>query len=868
MGFSDSSNPPVNSVEQERMDVKAESMPLPNRPRILVVDDEPDFLTSLTDILTSRGYECLTAGTVREATDLVRRHLPNLCLVDLRLPDGTGLELIPKIRESSPETESIILTGYASLPTAVEAMNLGAFGYVEKPYDVDRLFLTLEKALERQRLIQSRTAYNELLNATGAVIFSIEPITWRLGNVNPAFTKLLGFPPEEGNGLSMNQLLPDSERLPVMRMLTELSKSRPDQTRNLTFEAPLRRKDGTPGWFSVNVTRLARNVGDRASELGDPGLTPRTPLPEFDLLLVCNDASVSRKALTELEQTRNLIEGVFAALPCGVAIVNHDYRIVDANPTYFKPLGLDRSEVRGRHCHEAFNRYPNPCSLSGELCPIAAARTAGAIGRVYREHRLPDGRVRNLEYTANPLLDGRGGIAAFVVVVNDLTNLREAEERVAQANVALEDNDTAFRRHHAELEESARRLEQAKLEMVKLGRARSEFVAAVSQELRTPLAAVSEGVELVEDGSVGALNADQQALLRLAGKNANRLADLLNDLLDLSKVEAGRLEVHRRKLDLCRIASELAKSYDSIARGNHQTLKVDLPKVLEPVLADEQSVLRILTYLVGNAVKFTPAGGTITIAADRLPPETAHGSPPPAHSPDSRPSASLIAISVSDTGLGIPADQQSRLLGKSEPVNTPAAARERAGGLGLALSRQLVEMNGGRLSFESEEGKGSRFSFTLPVYTEFAGLAASLQYFASTVADSRNGAPVVYCFRVQPRKAGNGVLPQLEELLDSLFPKPVTLSVTDSGCGILVFAPRKLLDRELQPIVESLKGVSLFAGKQKSNVHLQFGALDYAQLKLKLQALFAGRPEPTADSAAQWWDALFDELKPGLTEIL
>lgn len=605
------------------------------------------------------------------------------------------------------------------------------------------------------------------------------------------------------------------------------------------------------------------------SGIGDQGHEPRLPSPELDLLLVCNDTSVSRKALTELEQTRNLIAGVFAALPCGVAIVNNDYQIIDANAAYFKPLALDRSEVCGRNCHQAFSRYPNPCSMSGELCPIAAARTAGAVGRVYREHRLPDGRVRNLEYTANPLLDGHGSISAFVVVVNDLTGLREAEERLEQAKVALEALNTALGRHHEELDENAGRLEQANAELVKLSSAKSEFVDAVSQELRTPLAAISEGVALVEDGSCGALNADQQTCLRLAGKNTKRLADLLNDLLDLSQIETGRMEVHQHRLDLCRVAREVAMTYDSIARGNHQTLKVDLPEELEPVLADEQSVLRILTNLVGNAVKFTPAGGSITIAADREGKGSGirnQGSDPgPRHpTPDPHP---RITVSISDTGFGIPGEQQPPLSGQSEPVNPPGAVRPRGTGLGLALCRQLVELNGGRFWLESEEGKGSRFSFTLPVYTEFAGLAADLRYFTSAVTDSRNGTSAIYCFRVRPGKQGNGVLPRLEELLDSLFPKPMTLFVTDTGCGILVLAPRKVPERELQSIVESLKGASLVVGKKKPNIRLQFGVLDCDQLKLKLQAFTAGRPEPAADSAARWWDTLFDELKPGLTEI-
>jgi len=720
------------------------------------------------------------------------------------------------------------------------------------------------------------TTCRELLDAAEAAIFSVAPTTWRLSNVNPAFTRLLGFPSEEADRLSLDQLLPDSERPPVKRMLTELSTSDQDQARSLTFEALLCRKDSTPRWFSINATRLARSVGtlptghnpNSPSGIGlCPSPEPRTTPAEFDLLLVCNDTSVSRKVLTELEQTRSFIEGIFAALPCGVAIVSNYYEIIDANPAYFKPLGLDRSQVRSRHCHEALGGYPTPCSMFGESCPIVAARAAGTTGRVYRDHRLPDGRVRSLEYTADPLLDEHGSISAFVLVVNDLTGLRETEQRLEQAKAALEDLNAALSRHHEELEKSARQLELANAELTRLGNVKTEVVSALSQELRTPLAAISEGVGLVEDGSLGALNADQQTFLRLAGKNTKHLTELLDDLLDLSKIEAGRTEVHRHRLDLCRIARDVAATYDSIARDNHQTLRVDLPKDLEPVLADEQSVLRILTNLVGDAVKLTPAGGRITIAADRLPP-TADG---PEQSSESAPGAARgarIAVSVSDTGIGISGEQQCRLPGKPESASPPGAVRPRGTGLGFALCRRLVEINGGRIWLESEEGNGSRCSFTLPVYTEFAGLAADLHYFASAVADPRNGTPAAYCFRVQPRKEVDGVLPRLEELLDSLLPKPMILSVTNSGCGILAFVPRELPERDLQSIVESLKGSSPLVGKQNSKVRLQFGALDFDQLKLKIEALTAGRSEPAADGAARWWDALFDELKPKLTEVL
>ena len=851
-------------------------MSLPERPRILVVDDEPEFLAGLAKTLTARGYECLTAGTVREATDHAGGRRPDLCLVGLKLPDGTGLDVIARVRGLSSETEFIILAGDALQPVSAEATGLGVYGYVEKTGNTDRLFLMLEKALERQHLVRttqnSRTACSELLNAAGSVIFTIASSTWRLSDANPAFIDTLGYAPEESDLLTMGQLLPDSERVRVMKMLAGLGTAHPGQARNLMFETPLRRKDGTPRWFSIIATRLDRGVaprpGERGTDAGEHGPESLTPPPAYDLLLVCNDTSVSRKALTELEQTRGLLDGVYAALPCGVAIVNNDFLVMDANAAYFTPLGLDRSQVRSRHCHEAFSDYAAPCAMFGESCPIAAARAAGGVGRVYREHRLPNGSIRYLEYTANPQVDAQGSVTAYVLVVNDLTAFHESESNLGHAKDALDDLNSALSTHQEEMAESTRRLELASVEVVRLGSARTQFVDAISQELRTPIAAISEGVGLVEDGSLGALNSDQQTFLRLAGKNTRRLTDVLNDLLDLSQIEAGKMEMHLHRLDLGRIAREVATTYDSITQCSRQTLKVDLPRGLEPALADEQSVLRILTNLVGNAVKFTPAGGSITISADRLPPDPDHPERPSQPGPGAV-SHQRITVSVSDTGIGIPADQQRRIAGNAEPVApSPAgAARPRGTGLGLALCRQLVEMNGGRFWLESEEGKGSHFHFTLPVYTEFAGLAADLRYYASVVADSRKGASAIYCFRVQPGKEGGAALPRLEELLESLFPKPAILFVTDSGCAILVLAPRRLPDRELASVIESLKDANLFVGRQKSGVRLLFGALDSDQLKLKLQSLPAGRPEPAADFAVQWWDTLFGELKPGLTEV-
>jgi signal transduction histidine kinase/ActR/RegA family two-component response regulator len=841
------------------------------RPVILVVDDEHDFRTSLADILGSRGYECVVAGTVEEGALQARERRPDLCLIDLKLPDGSGLDLLTRIKELSPHAESVVLTGFASLPSAIKALNLGAFSYLEKPYSVDRLFLTLERALERQRLIQavrrSESAYDQLLSATGAAIFSLDPTTWVVGNVNHAFTRLLGHSAERNgdttrrsqmadqrtqNGrdgseisnltsdfaqtsvLNLDQLLPITERDPIKQALSQLSKAQPGQTQNLTLDAPLLCKDGTTRWFSINATRIPRTLS------ADPHRSPVPqgvkPCLDFDLLLICNDISAGRDALTELERTKDFIEGVFSALPCGVVIVDSEYQVIDSNPAYGRPLDLTRDGLRGRRCYEVFNNYRSPCSMFGELCPITAARTTGTIGRVHREHGLPGGRIRNIEYTANPLLDRHGNIGSFVLVISDLTDLREAGDRLQQAKTQLETLNAELRHHHEELKANAKRLERANVELLKLSNAKSEFVATVSHELRTPLTAIAEAVGLVEDGSLGTVNKEQLTFLRLAGQNTRRLADLINDLLDLSRIEAGKLELTPRRLDLARLIRDTSVTYSAVAKEKGLTLNVELPASTPPVLADQQSVERVLVNLVGNAIKFTPSGGTITIGVGNT--------------------AEITAF-VQDTGVGIPKDQQYRLFGKFEQIARPGEVRPKGTGLGLALSQQLLEMNHGRIWVESEEGRGAKFLFALPAYSEPAHFRALYRQFAASVdggrADVTGGPahPALYLLKVvslsvpDPMGTPNFalrpspsalrplpgacavVLSQLRELLESAFTRPDAVLTLESESAAVIFAPRRMPDERFRVLLDSLKGASFFVQDQEVKMRLRCGVLDY-----------------------------------------
>ncbi|HEX3702843.1 MAG TPA: HAMP domain-containing sensor histidine kinase, partial [Vicinamibacterales bacterium] len=221
---------------------------------------------------------------------------------------------------------------------------------------------------------------------------------------------------------------------------------------------------------------------------------------------------------------------------------------------------------------------------------------------------------------------------------------------------------------------------------------KSEFIAAASHELRTPLTSVQMGIHLLLEEPAGALTDRQQDILQMCREDTNRLDRLMRELLDLSKIESSETVPVRtivRTPSLIRDAVE-ALRLQVEARGIR--LDVDAAPDLPAVSVDRGQIERVVANLVTNATRATPSGGSVTVAA------MARGGE--------------VAVSVADSGAGIPRDYLARIF---EPfVQVPGGSNAGAG-LGLAISKRIVEAHGGRLSAQSEPGKGSTFTFTVPV---------------------------------------------------------------------------------------------------------------------------------------------------------
>jgi signal transduction histidine kinase len=210
------------------------------------------------------------------------------------------------------------------------------------------------------------------------------------------------------------------------------------------------------------------------------------------------------------------------------------------------------------------------------------------------------------------------------------------------------------------------------------------------------LTVISGVINFFTSGRLGALTPEQQHMVAMMERNTQSLIELVNDLLDASKLESGTLSLDLADVSLGDLIGELRETMMPLAREKGLALAVELPADLPPVRADRLKLRRVLVNLLSNAIKFTPRGGLVTLTAEGA-------------------GAGRLRVAVTDTGVGIPAEDLGRLFDKYEQARSRATRSEKGTGLGLYITKQIVELHGGEIHVASQVGRGSTFSFTLPI---------------------------------------------------------------------------------------------------------------------------------------------------------
>lgn len=290
---------------------------------------------------------------------------------------------------------------------------------------------------------------------------------------------------------------------------------------------------------------------------------------------------------------------------------------------------------------------------------------AGLIRNLEVRRKRKDGAIIDVALAVSPIKDKDDNVIAFLYLAKDITEKQRYEQRLKE-----------------------------------LDKMKSDFVSNVSHELRTPLTAVKGSVDNMLDGLTGLLNEKQSRYLTRIKSNADRLTRLINDILDLSRIEAGKIDLQPAVLPLVTLAKEVTEGLRPVAVDKLISLEVASPDASVTAWADRDKVIQVLMNLIGNAVKFTPTHGKVSVTVERNGDE-------------------WVQTSVADTGPGIPLEEANKIFDKFYQIAQAGKQKARGTGLGLAISKALVEMHGGRIWVESEVGRGSTFFFTLPAQQPF-----------------------------------------------------------------------------------------------------------------------------------------------------
>jgi two-component system cell cycle sensor histidine kinase PleC len=309
-----------------------------------------------------------------------------------------------------------------------------------------------------------------------------------------------------------------------------------------------------------------------------------------------------------------------------------------------------------------------------------------------REVELEGGRW--VQISERPTAEG-----GLVVTAADITTLKAQEEALKRNEQELRSAVANLERSQEQLSELARKYEAEKVRAEAANRAKSEFLANMSHELRTPLNAINGFSEIMAGEMYGPLGDKRYGdYVRDILNSGQHLLALINDILDMSKIEAGKMTLRFDPISLEEVADDAVRLVRNRAETAGLSLRIEFPELPE-VEADYRAVKQVLLNLLSNAVKFTPRGGRIVVKADLR----------------DDPRGQRVRVTVQDSGIGISPEDLARLAMPFEQIETQHAKTQQGTGLGLALSKSLVEMHGGLLDLKSAPGQGTAASFSLPV---------------------------------------------------------------------------------------------------------------------------------------------------------
>ncbi len=392
-----------------------------------------------------------------------------------------------------------------------------------------------------------------------------------------------------------------------------------------------------------------------------------------------------KQAEEALNQERNFVSAVFETASALVMVLDTEGRVVRFNRACEQTSGYSAEEAKGKYFWEVFS-VPEETANARAIFNRLLAGQFPINDEGYWTAK--DGLRRAIAWSSTVLLNRYGAVVHVIATGVDITKRKEIEQKLKEAISDLAHSNRELDKSSNEIKEANRRLRD-------LDEIKSHFISAASHELRTPLTSIKGYVESVLEDEVGPLNEKQREFLGYVKTSTERLHRLLNELLDISKIESGQVKMDKDLTNLKDLLQEEVMIFKAQAGNKNISLNVELDPHLREIYCDADKVKEIMDNLISNAVKYTSKGGHVTIAAKNY--------------------GSGIQIDVEDTGIGIQKEDLNRIFEPFQHIEKNGTGDEESTGLGLTLVKRIAEAHEGNVSVKSEEGKGSIFTVVLPL---------------------------------------------------------------------------------------------------------------------------------------------------------